>query len=60
MIILVWQIFIKCFLNAGPVQSPKEPSSELHSNGWEAQQNRSGIAVPVISPCPLYFPAEVL
>lgn len=33
MIILVWQIFIKHFLNAGPVQSPKEHSSELHSNG---------------------------
>lgn len=33
MIILVWQIFIKHFLNARPIQSPKEHSSELHSNG---------------------------
>ena len=33
MIILVWQIFIKHFLNAGPVRNPKEHSSEIHSNG---------------------------
>lgn len=33
MIILDWQIFIKHFLNAGPIRSPKDHSSELHSNG---------------------------